>query len=58
MDLRGKMVLYILYSYNNIRFDRTITSEDQLKSFIKELVDLKSSGTNVKVLEIFNNLGY
>ena len=41
MDLKGKMDLYISYSFGNIKFDR-----------------LKKEDINVKVLEIYNNLGY
>ena len=58
MDLKGKMDLYISYSFGNIKFDRVIKNEEQLKNFINELIELKKEDINVKVLEIYNNLGY
>ena len=58
MDLVGKMDLVIVYQYGNVKFDRTITSEDKLKEFINELIELRADGTFVKVLEVYNNLGY
>ena len=58
MDLKGKMDLYISYSFGNIKFDRTIKNEEQLKDFINELIELTKEDINIKVLEIYNNLGY
>lgn len=58
MDLKGKMDLYISYSFGNIKFNSFIKNEKQLKNFINELIELTKKDINIKVLEIYNNLGY
>ena len=47
MDLKGKMDLYISYSFGNIKFDEIIKNEKQLKNFINELIELKKEDINV-----------
>lgn len=67
MNLVGKMDLCIVYEYGYevsegkyrmTKFDRTIKDETKLKEFMNELIELKTKGAIVRVLEVYNNLGY
>ena len=43
---------------NYFDYLRITNKKDIKENFINELIELKNEDTNVKVLEIYNNLGY
>lgn len=58
MDLTGKMDLYIVYAFGNVKCGKTIQNEEQLKQFINDMIKARQDEINVKILDIYNNLGY
>lgn len=64
MDLKGKMELVLVYRYGNLKLDRYINNEQELKDFINEIIksvqeDLKDNYSgDYEITEVINNLGY